>query len=80
VPSTVLFILVVERKNSVETSVHSVLLVRGKVHRIKYIQPRTMWGEGRVLRPLRGTESKRWQNDILNTLYSVIKNLNYSAC
>ena len=72
-PSITLFILVIERENSVEPSIHSVPLVRGKVHRVRYIHPRTYVGEGRVLRPLRETESKGWQNGILNTLYSVIR-------
>jgi hypothetical protein len=71
-PSNTLFILVIERENSVEPSIRSVLLICGKVQRVIYIQPGAYLGEGRVLR-LRETKSKMWQNDILNILYSVIK-------
>jgi hypothetical protein len=73
VPSNTPFILVTERENSVEPNIPSVPLIRGKVQRVRYIQPRAYLGEGPVLRPLRETESKGWQNDILNTLRSVIK-------
>jgi hypothetical protein len=67
-----LFILVIERKNSVEPSIRSVPLIYGKVQRVMYIQPGAYLGEGRALR-LRETKSKKWQNYILNILYSVIK-------
>jgi hypothetical protein len=70
-----LFILVIEKENSVEPNIHSTPLVWGKVQRVRYIQVKAYLGEGRVLRPLRETESKGRQNDTLNTLYSVVKKI-----
>jgi len=72
VPSNTLFILVIEMENSVEPSIRSVPIICDKVQRLIYIQPGAYLGEGRALR-LRETKSKRWQNYILNILYSVTK-------